>query len=293
MNPRFFTTLFCTLFTCTAFSQIYSCILDGIELQYCNQEFQSTYSTNFSLSVTDVIDWNGVGYVKKAYFSPYTPVDSTKYLLENESGQVWFYDENNFSGPALIYDFTLNAGDTISVASGFFQFTEGFEYSRIEVTGTDMYISPSGTVHKRLYIRHIDGIAEGVWYENNVWIEGIGATSGGLLYSFAPSDPGIWLNKTWKAGELIYESELDCVVAVESVEQAGISLYYQNNTIRIERPNERPAMFFVYDMNGKLVDKQEVRQNTNISIDLPRGVYVGLIQEDSGEQYSGKFVVAN
>jgi len=290
MKPRFFTTLLCAFLTCSAFSQNYVSLLDGTELQYCISDFSSTYHSNYTLSIVDTVNFSDIGDVKKAYFSPYSPLDSSKYLLENDAGQVWFYDENNLSEPELVYDFSLNTGDTISVIAGDHHLQFDLYYTRIVITETDAYISPLGGVYKRLYIDHID---DDVLYSNNVWIEGIGADYGGLLYSLAPSDPGIRLNQARRAGQLIYESELDCLVAVESVEQAGISLWYQNNTIRIERPNEQAADFFVYDMNGKLIYTQEIRQNISININLPNGVYVGYFRENSGEQYSGKFVVAN
>lgn len=290
MKSRIFTTFLCCLSFCFAFSQNYSSLLDGVDLQYCNNEFTNIYQTNFSLSITDTIDWDSIGYVKKAYFSPYSPNDSSRYLLENDFGQVWFFDENNLSAPGLIYDFSLNVGDTTSILSGDHHLQFDVYYSTVVITETDTYTSPSGSIHKRLYINHIDGY---VVYGDNVWIEGIGAITGGLLYSLTPSDPHITLNEVRRTGELIYDSEIECVVAVESIEQADISLWHQNNTIHIKRPNEQAAIFFVYDMNGKLVHTQEVRQNTSIGIDLPRGVYVGFFRENSGEEYSGKFVVAD
>jgi len=82
-------------------------------------------------------------------------------------------------------------------------------------------------------------------------------------------------------------------VSITPITQSNISLWHQNNTIHIERPNEQATTFFVYDMNGKLVHKQDIRQNISINIDLSHGVYVGLFRENSGEQYSGKFVVAD
>lgn len=82
-------------------------------------------------------------------------------------------------------------------------------------------------------------------------------------------------------------------VSVTSIQEGNVSLWHQNNTIRIERSNEQPADFFVYDMNGKLIYTQEIRQNTSIDINLPNGIYVGYFREKSGEQYSGKFVVAD
>ena len=82
-------------------------------------------------------------------------------------------------------------------------------------------------------------------------------------------------------------------VSVTSTEEDNISLWHQNNIIRIERPHEQPADFFVYDMNGKLIYTQQIRQNTSIDIHLPNGVYVGYFREKSGEQYSGKFVVSD
>lgn len=291
MKPRFFTTLLCALLTYTAFSQNYMSLLDGTELQYCYREFSATYHANFTLSISDTINFPPLGNVKRTYFSPFSPIDSSRYLLENDFGRVWFYDENTFSGPALIYDFSLNEGDIVQVATGDHHFNGGFTSTVIEVVEIDIYVSPSGTSHKRLHIHHING---GVWYPYNTWIEGVGATSGGLLYAFSPSDPDIQLNEARKDSELIYEeTQFGCVVAVEPAQQAGILLWHQNNTIHIERPNEQAADFFVYDITGRLLYTQKIGQYTNIDIDLPNGVYVGYFREDSGEQYSGKFLVTD
>jgi len=380
MKLRFFTTLLCFLFTYSAFSQIYHSILDETDFEYWNHEFEDIYCTDYYVSIAENLDWDVIGNVQKAFFSPYSSNDSSRYLLENSFGQVWYFHENNFSTPQLIYDFSLNEGDTTSVITGT-HFGSGYHSTRIVVTETDNYISPFGTTHKRLHIEHID---YDVWYPYNVWIEGIGAISGGLLYTLAPSDPHIELNKVWKAGELIYDQQkycgvVDCNVytpnetsttentlnltwvgtletepmyfevdtrvagsawqtqnveantayitdmqentlyewrvrkfcngyysayseerqflndpmSVQSIEQVGISLWYNNNVIHIKRPNEQSTSFFVYDINGKLVHTQNIEQNTSININLPYGVYVGFFQENSGKQYSGKFVVAD
>jgi len=128
------------------------------------------------------------------------------WLFEDESlRQVFYFRENS----KLLYDFSLEVGDTTQVVAGYNFFNPNSEVT-LEVTEIDYYISPIGS-HKVLHVRELSDP-----YIPRIWIESIGTTTeGGLFATLAPTDPYIHINKVWKSGELIYNLGEACMLVID------------------------------------------------------------------------------
>ena len=115
---------------------------------------------------------------KKLFFSPSGDTLNYSYLggvFEDSLRRVWFYGtgvpHNDFyplSGTEkyiLLYDFSVEVGDELSVGSGYLQNFDNLTVERVDTVGI------GGVLRKRISFENMD-------FE---WIEGIGSTRG-LLY---------------------------------------------------------------------------------------------------------------
>lgn len=81
-------------------------------------------------------------------------------------------------------------------------------------------------------------------------------------------------------------------VGVSAISQDDLSLWYHSGKVHIERTQNTPVDFLLYNINGQLLKRQaDIGNNAAIDIALPAGVYIGIIQGNSANQYVRKVVV--
>jgi hypothetical protein len=87
----------------------------------------------------------------------------------------------------------------------------------------------------------------------------------------------------------------DVETSIESINKHSIKIYPNPATdnLQIILPNEEHAIFILYDMQGKMLIKQEVRKEEIISVDnLASGMYIYKVRTDK-QNYQGKMIIKN
>lgn len=195
--------------------------------------------------------------------------------------KVYFH---NFSNEIVLYDFSLNVGDTIYYSTNLYY---SLDYYKV-VNNIDS-ISINGQFRKRWYLTNsYMGMPD-------TWIEGIGSVYRyGLLYPILPdivtdaSTPyfGCFTDET-----IVYLEGSNCIgtcpcttwlVDIKDINhnENDIKLYPNpiRNKLNVEILNNRFAFFNleIYTYNSVLIQKLDITSKKNIEIDLsflPRGIY--------------------
>lgn len=199
----------------------------------------------------------------------------------------------------LLYDFSVNKGDTVEVLVGGFAYEGTLKYVVKDVFYET--IQPSGESRKHI---HLDPIkVESPYYLDEIlnrsitWIEGIGNT----YYEFIPTNlMSIGFGKLMCAtegDELIYSTELgrkyECYVdtvidrtALDMIDCVNIHLVVKEDMLRVES-NDGINHIAIYDPQGKQI-LQSPKSSVDIS-SLSSGLYLVNIRTDKG-LWSDKFV---
>jgi hypothetical protein len=151
------------------------------------------YNRNFNPPETDRAFWkthfykttdesiqNGVSY-KKLWYSPDSLFNSTILagnLKTDHNKMSVIVDSKEY----LLYDFTLGVGDSLRIYQ-FYEFEPSSVWAKIlKVTDTLIH----NKLLKRMEINYLDSLAHYYRFGTDIWIEGIGSLTGGVLNEGIP-----------------------------------------------------------------------------------------------------------
>lgn len=243
---------------------------------------------------------------EKNYYKLYS-FNDTIYNIENanywgaireENKKVYYRGKLDFMGDIdeeiLIYDFSVNSGDTIYLGN-LFAVNEYMIVSEIDS------IQINGNYRKRILFMYDDYI----WTE---WIEGIGNTKG-LLYTSGdiPTDgSNHFLVCYFHNDHLFYHNnEYDnCfplytdIKDLNTVDINALQVYPMPITdvsyIDIKNANNKYDKLYIFNSLGKIIKTIQLSNIEKIPIykkDFIIGMYYFKLTSNNGNVYSGKFIV--
>lgn len=238
--------------------------------------------------------FNGLEY-KKLYFqiirsNPPVPfctgfyLDTTEQYLfgyyfreDTLTRRVYAYTTANGGEEELLFDFSLQAGDTLHYVSQFYVVTEVLDF-----------VLDNG--------EHRKGLRFGQWPDDNLYVEGIGYLYGAFNAVFQPFEG--W-NKTTcvRDGDVLLYSDEDlggvgCVLATSGAQspEMGLTAFYPNpfdETLTLKMTAEHPSFVFaLFDTRGVQVFRTEIPESTpvqNLQLpQLPKGMYFWALNGVTG-----------
>lgn len=187
-----------------------------------------------------------------------------------------------FVNNILLYDFTLNKGDTIQAAG---PFGSSFCHSYV-VDSVDTFVY-SGTARRRILFEY------NVSQYTTTWIEGFGSTDG-IIHSFIRTcmvDADANLLCCDSAGTLIYQSTYftSCFITLSNVEPEKLSSvmvspnpFYDRIKINFQQTFGKEILLKIFNLPGELILENTIREGDQ-EIMLPPlvcGMYYLLLQND-------------
>ena len=213
-------------------------------------------------------------------------------VLREEDGKVWKRHLNT-SEETLLYDFTASVGDTLCFGEPGASFVLD-SISMVQI----------GDVDRRKFWFGLEYDGLGNPRAKETWVEGIGSDFG-LLWSgyYGVYDGWHCLLCFHQYGELVWQNPEynTCSYPYDAIEEnkdSEISVYPNpgNNTLNICTALQN-ACVEVYDMNGRMVCRQEITENvTSINAEgWPSGSYVWKVVAGTStgsvtEAESGKWI---
>ncbi|MDR2086153.1 MAG: T9SS type A sorting domain-containing protein [Dysgonamonadaceae bacterium] len=219
--------------------------------------------------------------------------ESNGYIREDAVNQKVYYKPENHP-EWLLYDFDVQVGDIIQSYENQYSFQE----VSITVRAID-YISTGDKLRKKITVRSTCFDEDATYFEDHVWIEGIGCMDGFLRSTFALNPDGreqLSLLCFSQNEELIYKpAEIgieDCFVwryqnqtgIRDRQVMSGCSIRIIDNTLFLSLEQDATFEIAILDAEGKILLKENGRGNqfqTNINR-LYSGVY--LVNVQAGNQ---------
>ncbi len=226
--------------------------------------------------------WNGLFYTKisKSHLIALKSgsLNNEAVYIREYNGKVYYMDDTTQCREILIYDFTLNKGDSVTVG-------DSNDYlSHLKVDSVN-------------YIQYNDGVSRKTMYlsgdGNKIWIEGIGDTNSPFYY---------WLplpNKRCKCGDSSYEKLICCsvndkliyrtpgyysCVIISSATDFNYSFSIYPNPassyLNVESTVYTGVSYTITDLSGNIVQKGNLSDEININI--PDGMYFISLSDDKG-----------
>ena len=225
-------------------------------------------------------DWELYGFIKE---------EENKYFLRNLVGEE-----------GLIYDFTVNIGDTVEINNPF-----GFMPLQAMVTNIDsVLIEPANEYRKRITLFEYENFG----YEEN-WIEGIGSLAGitesGWDMTVLTGGDDYTLLCYYEDDELWYKDDFYSLCFYPIV---GIpSNYLKENNTRIlpnpvrnvsylvlDFPDHHNLTIKIFNSTGNVVEEYQVTTPNKIrfnSINYRSGIYFYQVLEGNQQIFNNKFIV--
>jgi len=258
----------------------------------------------------NVIEWGvglnqwGVSYTEIYNDTIYYRLSNEGYLIMEDTTERKIYRCGTFSNGTfyrgeLLYDFSLNEGDSIFIQAGF----DHWYY-----VDSIRYINTYAGLRKAWYF-HSNWDSHGEEFIYPVWVEGIGSLAGFMQYHVTPSICcwGWGLLGCWYSGDsLVYKSELaeqydcdfhDLFISVEEPIESNFKLYpnplSENSAIEFNNLNSEQYTLSVFDIIGRVVYKTETKGNKFElkKSDFKSGIYIYNISDSKQIIYSNKFIV--
>lgn len=244
--------------------------------------FANNYCVNGEDTLIGSNNYTKLNYCSGAY----------KGAMRDDNGK-WLFVPKDSLNELLIFDFTLNPGDTVSVYCDFY-YGHGF-WGRVNSVDS---ILVNGKYRKRLF------------FDTSYWIEGIGNTKGLLreswanvsnytaqLHCMSVNDTTIY-NGNLVGGSYFNYGPLSpgipgaCALNLSSNEipnNTSIINAYPNPsngvfTITMNQQNTQYSIS-VFDYLGKQIDEEKLLNNNTIEIDLsnqPNGIYLIRLKNNYG-----------
>ncbi|NOY96965.1 MAG: T9SS type A sorting domain-containing protein [Chlorobi bacterium] len=195
-------------------------------------------------------------------------------IREDENNKVWFYPTIGMIEERLMYDFSVNVGDTIE------------NYATVMVVDSIAYKEINGEDRKHIYFSYIDFSPF-----KEIWIEGIGSNRG-VLQSGTAGMMGGW---TWflcmsENGELVYMNPNynSCYLISTDVKETSypeINIFPNpaNNILIVENLSHTLVKSIkLVDLKGNIIKEFSTDQeNLNLNGIKP-GSYILMLKTENG-----------
>jgi hypothetical protein len=225
--------------------------------------------------------------------------------IRENNRQVFYLPKDSVS-EYLLYDFSLQVGDTL--AYNYSKFASGYHlypYDTLFVTSIDSVLIENGTYHKRIGFsaRFGNNIEPVSWAS---WIEGIGYEMGLLIPigDIPTNGQKYTLGCLKQNNEILYYNDLfiNCYPVNESVfefskqneiiispnpVQDYCKIQWEVNNVQFDR-------ILIYDVYGRIVFSKKIDQNNDIIIDcrnFGQGMYLVNIVDRIGSQLTSKLLI--
>ena len=235
----------------------------------------------------------------------WTPLDGA--FLRQGEGKVYVHapgrdEDNNLDNDVLLYDFTLQVGDTFNVPrfSPLDWWLPGAEtvVKKAVVTVVDSVTLDNGERRKRLTLGCLHP-GTGSTINKYYWIEGMGSTDGMFESTFicAADIHGPLLLCYSLNGETLYRTQASCKESPVSTKSPKSGIHriqlYPNPTtgiLTIDRV-ATPYAVRVYDLTGRAVQDRSKMASNQIDLSALRsGVYILEVTETSGTRSIARVV---
>ena len=241
-------------------------------------------------SVIDGVSYSVVHSYKYDYWHNYRPdtIIEEDFLLREENQKVFVY---NSYGERLLYDYSLNIGDT-------FACSYDLSMKVISIDTLDILINGQ-RCRKWSFVYYWEGDTTNLFTMSDgvEWIEGIGSTKGLLFYDVASTliAGGGYMNGRLRCYEyeedLIYhkESSDDCenhLLGIGVVDKESLLLYLNPAKQEVNiNCGYKIKSLQIFDEQGKRLFEKEVNAyNYQINLEnYPTGTYLIKVQTNSGQ----------
>lgn len=207
--------------------------------------------------------------------------------------QVWFIRYGFCSTPGVMFDFSLNVGDSLTSV-------DGCGVSSVNgVVLADTSIVYGGLPRRVMLYGYNYSMS---FWETSTIIEGIGSTLAGLfdayhhfeynssLICFAHNDTTVYPNNT---------TSCDLITAVQewAKTKAGISVFPNpcSGEIKISFPEPINSVLKLYNSFGTVVHTEVINQKSDVELNLqryPSGIYFAQVSNNN-KIYSQKIIIQN
>ncbi len=254
------------------------------------------YSVIGMLNDSVVIGGNTYRKLYKSYNRVFGPTNYIGGMREDGAKHVYYYNATTGT-EHLVYDFSLNVGDTIK---------DPMTATAVGVISYIDSVNISGVYHKRF---NFGLLATGALWTGGTWIEGVGNSSlGGLLGSpmvqptcdcatetICASD-----NSSFKYDNTKYLA-LGCEKVLETqalpVDRAGVTVVpnpLTGNGHLFISGKASYSKVTIYDMTGRVIRSTAIGNENSVALsrsEFNTGLYLYRLENSDGNTASGKFVV--
>lgn len=294
---RFLTTLLAFFTGSWLFAQSYEPLLDQIN------EWQLT-SCNFGC-ITDIYYTDGDTLVNnKTYkiLDGYHYINRNLLLRENTSEKKVYITilEPQFAEDLLLYDFSLDVGDSIEMLNPITPFPTNGGYFLLD--SINMLPLGNGNYYRHFYFSPTP--SNTVSTQNAIWVEGVGSLS---IINAPGGYPDInavgHLSCSFKNSELFY-SNLDSINAcqptilgipemIESLKDIQLFSKTEKNHFLLTN-TQKVNSISVFGLTGKLIKAIAPKNQSNLNLDLSTfksGIYILKVKQSNYKQKTFKVVI--
>ncbi len=243
---------------------------------------------------TDVYRVNQDSFFNNFNYQKITPglVSSSAFVRKDSTRKIFLYDLE-LQSDRMIYDFSLNQGDTLRLYKPV-SFFQGEDTLKLVVDSTDSVVY--GVARKRMFMRCITG-AYCSWFTNDVVIEGIGSLNSHFLspyiyeFLFIPGDAFRLLN--FEENGNTYSFSDSCgTVDIPEISSNNIKIFPNpaNSTLHVTGATLENT-FSLYNFLGQQILQQTFTNTATINTEqLAVGIYFYELRNDKGIIKTGKVV---
>ncbi len=248
-----------------------------------------SYTYEYTVQTDTVI--NGKSYQKIAHSDVGDWIIKPTYFIRKDSAQKVYSFNIDSNAEFLLYDFSLQQGDTITLK----------DYNGVTQAEYSMTVDAVSTINLG-YSRKVLTLGE------FTWIEGIGS----IRHPFDPvlnyqviDGPSYGLLCFFENNQLTYHYEFydTCnyrtPVGINEAADENVSLSpnptSNNFTLALSQQPQQGTNILIHDALGRIVKREELVSSTQqISVaDLPNGMYTYTVTQNSARQPSGKLIVSH
>ncbi len=251
------------------------------------------YRNNGTISVNDTIYYQLEKFSYCGENIPITPI----MLIREDSGK-WYSRHNELEEDELLFDFTLEVGESVTLETCFDFFAEP---QTLEVTAIEEITMYDGS-NRRMWTLVYDE-ASALAGNTEYWIEGIGNLQIGLVHSlsFSCVDLNEWLhcyfeNDDRKFPTYEFPFGIDCCNTVgisEQLSDKSISIFPNPTTIELTIQSQAQiSSIEISDLTGRIIFTSQpnttlIKVNTEA---FPTGCYFLCITIENGTVEALKFM---
>ncbi len=210
----------------------------------------------------------------------------TKFYLKEDDGKIYCTLPDDLS-PKLYFDFNAKVNDSLVLFNPFYQYFIDVTIEKIDI------LQINGINRKQYTVKTAFSVEDTTYFDSEIWIEGIGSENG-IFYGNAP--PGIVgsqfsLTCFSQDENIIYPKNFEGHCFQTNVNSGGINFHNKikiypnplNDILNISYiENKTTKSVYLYDINGKIIYKQEIYDYIDHLIiptkDIPSGLYIIYIK---------------